>query len=381
MLISEVMRLPAIQIRQSPDRCLYSFAVDGKRLPEIASISRVSRDADHVIQGYQRPEVASHISEIRRYVESESPMIPNALVVAFDERVHFEATPDAGVGMGILCIPIGDKAEGADLPGWIVDGQQRAAAIREADVSEFPVFVTAFITNCQEEQRSQFILVNNTKPLPKGLIYELLPATEGSLPTVLARRRFPALLLGRLNYDADSPLRGRIRTPTSGEGVIKDNSILRMIENSLRDGALYAHWDSRSGTGDVESMLDTLKAYWNAIESVFPEAWDLPPRQSRLVHGIGIVSMGLLMDAASDRYRDKPAPTAEDYVQDLREIEDACRWCSGYWEFGPRVERKWNELQNTSKDIQLLTNYLLTLYKHRVWDRASKGARPNRVES
>ena len=31
--------------------------------------------------------------------------------------------------------------------------------------------------------------------------------------------------------------------------------------------------------------------------------------------------------------------------------------------FGPGRERKWNEIQNTSKDIQLLSNHLLVLYR------------------
>ena len=53
-------------------------------------------------------------------------------------------------------------------PGLIVDGQQRAAAIREARIDSFPICATAFIANDDREQREQFILVNSTKPLPKG---------------------------------------------------------------------------------------------------------------------------------------------------------------------------------------------------------------------
>ena len=34
-----------------------------------------------------------------------------------------------------------------------------------------------------------------------------------------------------------------IRTPTMPEGKIKDNSILKMLENSLSDGALYGFRD------------------------------------------------------------------------------------------------------------------------------------------
>src|SRR5256885_8028317 len=42
-----------------------------------------------------------------------------------------------------------------ERPGWIVDGQQRAAAIRDARVTRFPIFVNAFITEEVAEQRAQ----------------------------------------------------------------------------------------------------------------------------------------------------------------------------------------------------------------------------------
>ena len=37
----------------------------------------------------RQPEVLSHIAEIRNYLESEAPMLPNAIVVAFDSRAKF----------------------------------------------------------------------------------------------------------------------------------------------------------------------------------------------------------------------------------------------------------------------------------------------------
>jgi DGQHR domain-containing protein len=80
--------------------------------------------------------------------------------------------------VGTLIIPLVNSGDANGSPGLIVDGQQRAAAIREARVDSFPICVTAFIADDDREQREQFILVNSTKPLPKGLIYELLPTTE-----------------------------------------------------------------------------------------------------------------------------------------------------------------------------------------------------------
>src|ERR1700758_3629525 len=90
---AEFLRLPALEVRQGDGSILYSFAVDGKKLALFAAISRIHRVDDSEIQGYQRPAVLSHINAIRRYIESESPMIPNALVVAFDKRVEFEPLP------------------------------------------------------------------------------------------------------------------------------------------------------------------------------------------------------------------------------------------------------------------------------------------------
>src|SRR5262249_35404119 len=193
----------------------------------------------------------------------------------------------------------------------------------------FPIVVTAFITGSDEDERSQFIPVNSAKPLPKGLIYELLPATSGALPVPLQVRRFPAVLLQRLNCEVRSPLYRKIRTPTTPEGIVKDNSILKMLENSLSDGALYTFRDSATGAGDGERMMNLLTAFWTAVRDVFNEAWDKPPRQSRLMHGVGIVSLGFIMDAIYDRYSRKRIPGNDDFAYDLTQLREVCRWTNG----------------------------------------------------
>ena len=85
---------PALEVRQGPNRVLYSFAANGKEVHSFAAVSRIRRADEGEVCGYQRPEVLSHIAEIRRYLESSEPMIPNAIVVAFDERVRFEPSAD-----------------------------------------------------------------------------------------------------------------------------------------------------------------------------------------------------------------------------------------------------------------------------------------------
>jgi len=263
--------------------------------------------------------VLSHISEIRRYLESDSPLIPNAVVLAVDSRVRFEAHDKQADGYsrtGILHIPLDSTWSEQDKPAWVVDGQQRIAAIREAQLDSFPICVTAFCTSNIQQQREQFILVNSTKPLSKALIYELLPTTQMVLPEMLQKRRFPSILLNRLNYDPDSALRLKIKTATNQDGVIQDNSILKMLEHSLSDGALY-RFRRADGTGDVEAMLGVLKSYWAAVAYVFKDAWALSPNRSRLVHGAGIVSMGFIMDAIADRHHDRESLAMSDFLGDL----------------------------------------------------------------
>lgn len=365
------LRIPAIEVCQGNGRTLYTFAIDGKLVPLFATVSRVRRTDEGKLLGYQRPEVIAHIEEIKTYVESEAPLIPNAVVLAFDSRVRFVPAGPSATGYsrpGELIIPVDDELPETERPGFVVDGQQRLAAIREAQVPSFPICVSAFITDDMGVQTEQFILVNSTKPLPKGLLYELLPATHAALPAMLMRRKLPADLIAQLNQRRESPLRGRIMSATNPGGFIKDNSMLRLLEQSLTDGVLFRFYDREAGP-NMEAMLTVLENYFRAVSKVFKTAWDLPPKKSRLVHGAGVISMGLVMDAIAERHRARVIPDEDLFIKDLTPLQEVCRWTEGYWDFGPGQQRKWNEIQNTPKDIQLLSNYLLVQYKALVWSK------------
>ncbi|ATE52690.1 DGQHR domain-containing protein DpdB [Actinosynnema pretiosum] len=359
------LRLPALEIHQG-NRRIYCFAVDGKKLHSFTAVSRIRRDEDERLQGYQRPEVLNHIKGIRRYLESDGAMLPNAIVVAFNDSVEF--VPSAVMHLdavnysvpGELVIPVDEALAEQDKPAWLVDGQQRSAAIRDADVAEFPVAVVGFIADNEEEQRSQFILVNSSKALPKGLIHELLPDTTGHLPPSYVRRRLPTQIMTRLNGDKSSPFFRLIATPTAPKGYIKDNTVLKMVEHSLYEGALYQYRNPVDGTGDVDRMLLHLKSFWSIVQEVFPVEWSKPPRTSRLTHGVGIQSLGFVMDALTEGM---PAEAVKSVA--VREAVEKLRphvaWMSGSWNFADGEERRWNNLQNTPNDVRQLTAHLLRL--------------------
>ncbi len=100
-------------------------------------------------------------------------------MVAFTKGVEVEDTGDGHCGS---CV---DVYEGP--PGLVVDGQQRLSALMQLDGKGFEVLVSAVVCADEAELRRQFVLVNNTRPLPKSLIYELLPGVDG-LPSRLSAR-------------------------------------------------------------------------------------------------------------------------------------------------------------------------------------------------
>ncbi|MFC4034622.1 DGQHR domain-containing protein DpdB [Streptomyces polygonati] len=361
------LRLPALQVSQGA-RSIFCFAVDGKRLHEFTAVSRIHRNDDEELQGYQRPEALSHIRAIRRYLESDSAILPNAIVLAFDTSVRFEPTAQTrsrGSSAaeqysvpGELVIEVDESLPEDQKPAWLVDGQQRSAAIRDADLASFPIAAVGFIADGQAEQRSQFILVNSTKPLPKGLVNELLPDTSGHLPPAYARRQLPARLMTRLNTDGNGAFYGRVSSPTAPLGYIKDNSLLKVLEHSLYEGALYQYRNS-DGSGDVERMLAHFQAYWCLVWKTFRDAWRLPPKESRLTHGVGLQAMGFVMDRLT---AETPVEEVDwDRVREVLEsLHDHVAWTSGTWKFTDG-ERPWNSLQNTPTDLRLLSNFLKPL--------------------
>lgn len=321
------------------------FVSTAAEIAKIAKIDRLTRTADGTPSGFQRPQIASHIREIGDYLQREDAILVNSIVVGF---VGGASIKKSKTGQCELTVDISDGA-----PGWIVDGQQRFSALTEIRRSNFQVPVSAFICETEEELRRQFILINNTKPLPKGLIYELLPSV-GGLPHRYQSRAEAASLVEALNYRRGSALRGLIHGQTNPHGVIRDTLVQRLLMNSLSDGALRLY---RDDTRLLHTKgVDLISEYFHAVKHVFNDAWENhTPKSSRLVHGVGITAMGFVMEylhAATGAIR------REQFIEPLTALRPVTAWTEGDWELGDE-RRRWNSLQNVSSDWKLLSFYLV----------------------
>ncbi|HEY1576198.1 MAG TPA: DGQHR domain-containing protein [Terracidiphilus sp.] len=185
------IRRRALRIEQNDKHPLYVFCLTGDEILEVADISRLSRDDAGKLIGYQRADVKRHIQDIVEYLNSDDILFPNSLILALSSKVKFHVSrgplaADGLVASGVVEIPL---SKNGHKPAWIVDGQQRALAISKSTRRDMPIPVNAFVADEVELQRDQFLRVNNTKPLPRGLITELLPEVSTPLPANLQAKK------------------------------------------------------------------------------------------------------------------------------------------------------------------------------------------------
>jgi DGQHR domain-containing protein len=368
---ARVIERRAVRIEQNSHTPLYLFALAAREIRDVADVARISRDEAGKLIGYQRPERRNHVKQILEYLDSADVLFPNGLILALPETVRFRSsrgpgtTDDLGATAGTIEIPIpADDSE--PRPAWIVDGQQRSLALARTTNSGLAVPVAGFVAPTLEIQRDQFLRVNTVAPLPSNLVTELLPEVFSAPSPRLSQRRMPSALVDMLSRDPDSPFFGLIkRASTDVEdrriAVVTDNSLVEALKESLESpsGVLFPYRNMATGSTDTDGIRRVLLTYWGAVRDVFSDAWGRPATESKLMGGVGIRAMSRLMDRVMVHV-DVSDPNADRQTrEELSHIVDRCRWTSGTWE---ELGLPWDELQNVSKHISALSNFLARVY-------------------
>lgn len=352
----DALRIRALRTKQGSDVDVYSFFVQGDQVTRLADITRIRREQND-LEGFQRREIKSHVSEIAAFLSQGDVLFPNAIILALSPEVRFEMSRgprDEGeaVQSGRLTIPL--RPEG-QRTAWVVDGQQRSLALARAGRADLLVPVVGFVSSSLQVQREQFILVNKARPLPSRLINELLPEVGVSLPRDLKGRQIPSALLTALNQDPRSPFAGLLRresAPSSDATVVTDTALLQAIRANLRPGGALGAYTAEEG---LEPLHEALCTYWRAVRNTFGEAWGRPATESRLMHSAGIQAMGALMDPIWTRADATSAPS-ESAEASLARLAPHCRWTDGRWD---ELGWLWNDVQNTQKHVRALTDFLI----------------------
>lgn len=344
------------------DREIFSLSVQGNEILDIASIDRIRRDDKGVLIGYQRVGISNHIKEISEYMNRADAILPNAIVVCFDDVVKFEEIAD---GMGYLIIPDNNEH------GWIVDGQQRATALYKADGLKnktFSVTVNAFISSNAQVQKEQFMLVNNSKPLPKTLLNELMPNTVTALPKAMEEKRLPNLLIQELNRNEHSVFFNRIKTHTCPNGYIAENSLSQCIKSAISDGFIFkytANAITKRKEHDVDSILHIINTYFTAVAELWSEDFNSKPKDSRLTHGIGFDTLFTILNYIEARIsKELLSYSKEEFKNILEKLN--INWRKMLIPIDEDTNINIMSLQNNSRDKKFLSNYLVYHFLERV---------------
>ena len=368
-----LVRRRALRIIQDPQHPLYLFSLRADELLSLADVSRLSRDDMGELIGYQRPEVKQHVKNIIQYLNSNrgEVLFPNSVILALGSDAVFRAVRGPKVdGEGLAeagTIEFRLPAPGQPKPAWLVDGQQRTMALSRCQRKDFPVPVSAFIADDVDTQREQFLRINSTKPLPRGLISELLPKVDTALPARLAARKVPAALCELLHRDAGSPFHGLVKRASTGHGdrekpVVLDTVLIQVLQDSYTSptGCLFAYRNVATGETDFERIQKLLFTYWNAVRQTWPAAWGRPSSESRLMHGVGLRAMGRLMDRVMSNVNVDSPSLLERVKDELAPLRARCRWTSGVWEELDGL--RWNELQNVPSHLRMLSNHVQRIH-------------------
>lgn len=365
-----VLERRALRIDQNSHTPLYLFALAAEEVGLVADVARISRDEAGKLIGYQRPERRNHVKQILDYLNSGDVLFPNGLILALPDTVRFRSsrgpgTTDGLATSGTIEIPLPDD-DSEPRPAWIVDGQQRSIALARAANGRLAVPVAGFVAPTLEMQRDQFLRVNTVAPLPTNLVTELLPEVVSAPSPRLSQRKMPSALVDMLNRDPESPFFGLIRrASTEAEDrrttVVTDNSLVEALKESLESpsGVLFPYRNMATGSTDTEGIRRVLLTYWGAVKDAFPDAWGRPAAESKLMGGVGIRAMSRLMDRVMVHVS-LTRPTAREQARkELSRIADRCHWTGGTWD---ELGLPWDELQNVSKHISALSNYLARAY-------------------
>lgn len=354
----------AIQIKTKTNRLLYTFVIEGRDLPKLSTVSQAHRDQSLDLIAYQRPEVRSHINEIAEYIKSPDAIIPNSIVVALNPK-HAKFTPFKREGSGIGAF--GDLTiyfDNTNPAAWIIDGQQRTKAIEQADIENFPLFVTAISDTDPSFQRQQFVNVNSAKPLPRKLLNELLPHLDRA-PGKLYAKQPAAVVAESLSTSESSPFYGIVKfstNPSNPEEVVDFNSLVNAIHLILKQkDSLLSKKILHTSHRSQSEVVDYLIRFWSAVQQTFPDAWGNPPRDSRLMHGVGIAGLTGFASYLADL--DRKLPLDPVITQHLENIRPHCAWTAHekiWTNFdGVGTDWRWNELQNTEQHKTALLRFLI----------------------
>jgi len=258
--------------------------------------------------GYQRPRDIAHSLDFKRYIlHPEASTIPLTFNLRKELRSWWSLEKRNEVG--ILKIRNGRACLAQ------VDCQHRLGELSDVDV---PLAFMAFIGLDLRNEMAMFTIINSRA---KGLSSSLTDYHRSNLAVNLSED-VPELYLARkLNEDTRSPWKGLIKYGGQSTSGLKRRTSLRMMQKAIKRVLARSKCIDNLG---IEGSYEMLLAYWNAVGTVFHEAW-ADSRSSLITKGVGLYALSQLL--VSFLGKSKKIEYNESYfIQALKPLASQVDW-------------------------------------------------------
>lgn len=262
-------------------------------------------------KGYQRPRNIEHSRDFRRYIQHGGA---STIPLAFNLRKEMNDCWDVKMGdfpHATLFI----KGKSKCLAQ--VDCQHRIGELGEDDV---PLAFMSFIGLEVHDEMALFNIINSKA---KGLCTSLTDYHESNLLQNLATDAPHLYLARRINEDRNSPWFMMIRYGGETSSGHKRRTSLRMMQKSIQKLLASSTVLKKM---PIEDQYGIIMAYWNAVRTVFPKAWE-DHRHHLLTKGVGLYSLTLLLGEILRT--SEPGKLNEDFfARFLRPLTNSIDWSS-----------------------------------------------------
>ncbi len=289
-------------------------------------------------QGYQRPPERSRITRIGTYLIKHmgSGLYPNPVLLSSRAPLRFD--------------PVSRRLE---LPSQaslrVIDGQHRIAGLRYA-IEEKKEESLAFLqipavileTASRHEEMEQFRIINSSaKSVRTDLVNSILTAMAESqgieaIPEKDQWRVVVTKVVDALNHREDSPWHNVLLMPDevgkrdAAGKITRATSAMTSIRPVHEYLAAHPKFAGKSLDEKAEGLADILVAYWRAIRSIVPDAFD-DPDQYVIQKTPGLFSLHYLLkdELLHSIYwgrRDWDETTFREFIADSPEITDPDFW-------------------------------------------------------
>jgi DGQHR domain-containing protein len=251
------IRIAATALKQK-DKTLYLFKMNSTLLNRIAYVTPRSEDNPDELQ---RVVNIPRAKEIGKWLQEESSLLPNAIVI--DLKKDVEIQPSGVPEQVTILIPDPDESDDCKI-AYILDGQHRVKGFEYSDGIEFDLAVVA-VHNVTEGVRAKLFIDINSKQVKvdERLLLDLMAGTR-----ILASddEKVYEVIKG-LDQEPSSALNQKIQFLPEQRGKwIKNTNMLTHLKPHIGNGGVIYN-------KTTAQQIEIFNSYFNAFKEVFSEAW------------------------------------------------------------------------------------------------------------